>query len=61
MLKLRAERRAGELLAEMPKAKGAATPKDTRSHDATALDDIGITKSDSSRWQAEAKVAEVAS
>ena len=45
------ERRAGELLREMPK-QGPGEYQ--RSHDATAapsLADLGLTKSDSSRWQ----------
>lgn len=58
-LKLRCERRAGELLAEMEKKPPGPAPKD-RSHLATdlpqTLEDMGITKSDSSRWQREAKV-----
>ncbi|MDN5870467.1 MAG: hypothetical protein L0H73_07075 [Nitrococcus sp.] len=51
------QRKAGELLAAMDKAKGAAEPGTnrgaTRSHDVTAssLSDLGITKSQSSRWQ----------
>jgi len=57
-IKIRAERRAGELLVEMEKHKGAAT----RSHDVTAsppkLDDLGISKMQSSRWQQEARVPE---
>lgn len=57
-LKLRAERKAGEMLDAMEKNKGAAA---TRSHDATAsttLDDLGINKTQSSRWQQEASVPE---
>jgi hypothetical protein len=51
-IRLRAERRAGELLREMEKNKGAAT----RSSDATALErpklaDLGITKQQASDWQ----------
>jgi hypothetical protein len=45
-LKLRAERRLGEMLAEMPKHNG-----DPRLHDATRLSDLGIGRMDSSRWQ----------
>jgi N6-adenosine-specific RNA methylase IME4 len=45
-LKLRAERKAGELLATTPLHNG-----DPRSQDATRLDDLGINKSQSSRWQ----------
>lgn len=45
-LKLRAERRLGELLAEMPKNNGRPL-----SHDVTRLADLGIGRMDSSRWQ----------
>jgi ParB family chromosome partitioning protein len=55
-VKLRAERKAGEMLAAMDKNKGAAVP--TRSHDVTTLDDLGIDKMTSSRWQREAAVDE---
>ena len=60
-LKLRAERRAGGMLAEMEKAK-AGRPPENRSHDETdfrgapTLSNIGISKSQSHRWQAEASV-----
>lgn len=63
-IKLRAERRAGELLAEIDKAKGG-NPKlqsilkptgDTLSP--VALEDLGISKKQSSRWQLEAEVPE---
>lgn len=67
-IKLRAERRAGELIKEMPKATGAmGNPNGqgapiVRSHDETAqpptLNDLGITKSQSSRWQSIASVPE---
>ena len=60
-LRLRAERRAGELLREMEKNKGArGNPggqgaKIVRSRDATAqapkLSDVGVSKTQSSRWQ----------
>ena len=55
-LRYRAEIRAGELLAEMEKNKGGGDRKsDHRSHSATGdkptLKDIGISKSQSSRWQ----------
>src|SRR5690242_2473442 len=57
-IKLRAERKAGELLAAMEKNPGAAT----RSHAVTAslprLKDLGIGKMQSSRWQLEASVPE---
>lgn len=53
-VKLRAERKAGEMLAAMEKNKGAADP--TRSHDVTTLEDLGIAKMQSLRWRKEAAV-----
>lgn len=57
-IKVRAERRAGELLREMPKNAGAAT----RSHDVTAspptLSDLGVERMQSSRFQAVASIPE---
>ena len=50
-LRLSAERKAGGLLAEMELHNG-----DPRSQDVTRLDDIGITKMQSSRWQLAAKL-----
>lgn len=47
-LKLRAERKAGEVL-ELLSLKA-------RSHDATHLADLGLTKSQSSRWQSIARI-----
>jgi phage N-6-adenine-methyltransferase len=52
-IKLRAERKAGEMLAEMEKHDG-----DPRSHNVTRLADLGITKMQSSRWQKEASVSD---
>ena len=54
-IKLRAERKAGEILAANGRKPGD-TDKSIRSHDATTLpppklSDLGITKSDSSRRQ----------
>jgi hypothetical protein len=46
--------KAGEMLAEMDKNKGAAIP--TRSHDVTTLADLGITKLQS-RWRSVANEA----
>lgn len=58
-IRLRAERKAGQLLAKMPKAKGGAVkgvgrrgkngvePDDS----IKALDDLGITRDQSSQWQ----------
>ena len=59
-IKVRAERRAGQMLAEMPKAQGELR-NSSRSHDGTAtktLADIGITKNESSRWQKLAAVTD---
>jgi hypothetical protein len=64
-LKIRAERTVGELLAEMEKNKGELKrgefKQSPRSHDATTvntLKDIGINKSQSSRWQQLAAIPE---
>lgn len=61
-VKLRAERKAGEMLAEMEKRDGGDAMK-ARSHDVTevsppSLSDLGIDKMQSSRWQREAAVDE---
>ncbi len=66
-IKVRAERRAGQMLAEMPKATGAEVrgrdsfgghivvpPK----NDAKTLADLGVTKNESSRWQKLASVSD---
>jgi len=56
-IRLRSERKAGQLLKKMEKAKGRAAP--TRSRRVTAtktLKELGITKNQSSRWQALAGV-----
>lgn len=52
-IRLRAERKAGELLREMAKNGERVKGGDPKSRDATLakLDDIGVTKSQSSRWQ----------
>ena len=62
--RVRAERRCGELLAEMDKAKGGR-PIENRSHDSTGfvaetktLSDLGITKDQSSKWQRLAAIPE---
>jgi N6-adenosine-specific RNA methylase IME4 len=52
-LKLRAERRMGEMLAETPLHNG-----DPRLHDATRLSDLGIEKTQSHRYQLAATVPE---
>ena len=46
----RAERRGGELLAEMEKNPGRR-PGKNQLHDATSLSDLGIEKTQSHRWQ----------
>lgn len=60
-IKLRAERRAGELLAEMPKRDGGDAAR-ARLHDVTELpprlEDIGISRAQSHRWQAIASLPE---
>ena len=60
--KLRAERRAGELLREQEKNPGGR-PLKNQSHDTTSFDkpklsDIGIKKDQSSRWQRMADIPE---
>jgi ParB family chromosome partitioning protein len=60
-IKLRAERKAGEMLAAIEKRDGGDAAR-ARSQAATelppSLDDLGLTKDQSSRWQREAKVPE---
>ena len=60
-IKLRAERKAGEMLAVMDKRDGGDAMK-ARSHDVTevappSLSDLGIDKMQSSRWQRASRVA----
>ena len=51
----RAERRAGEMLAEMELQGG---DRKSKSHDVTLkLDDLGINKKQSSRWQSQFKLS----
>jgi hypothetical protein len=62
-VKIRAERRLGEELSRLEKAKGGGDQRsDHRSHDVTGglptLADLGITKAQSSRWQALASIPE---
>lgn len=64
-IRVRAERKCGELLAEMPKNKGAAYEgnpgkSDARSPDITTqtLEEMGISKRQSSEWQKLAAVPE---
>jgi len=56
-IKLRAERKAGELLADLHLRPGRRH-KDKRLHDATILKDLGVSKIQSYRWQKEAQVPE---
>ena len=58
-IRVRAERRAGEMLAEMPKQAGArGVGKKVGLHDATPLSELGIDKTKSSRWQKLAAIPE---
>ena len=60
-IKVRAERRAGQMLAEMPKAKGGnpnLPTSNTMVPVEKTLSDIGITKNESSRWQKLAAVTD---
>src|ERR1700757_3738433 len=51
-IRLRAERKAGQLLAKMPKAKAGRPPSNGKSVDRDdRLSDLGITKDQSSQWQ----------
>jgi hypothetical protein len=51
-IRLRAERRAGELLKAMPKQHGSrGTGKKVESPCATPLAELGVTKTQSSKWQ----------
>lgn len=50
-IRLRAERKAGQLLAKMPKRHGARDGKKTGSSQTTPLSDLGISKDQSSQWQ----------
>ena len=59
-IKLRAERRVGEMLDEMEKNPGGR-PKENLSHDCTGLSklsDLGITRNQSSNWQRIASIPE---
>jgi hypothetical protein len=63
-IKIRAERRMGEELRKLEKAKGGGDQRsDHRSHDAiggpATLAELGINKSQSSRWQTLASVPDV--
>jgi hypothetical protein len=56
-LKLRAERRAGEILAEINPRKHTGRPGKNSSHrERSFLADLGIDRNQSSCWQQEAKL-----
>jgi hypothetical protein len=60
-IRLRAERRAGELLLEMEKAKGqlrqgSNSPRSSPSTTGKTLADLGVSKDQSSKWQKLAKL-----
>jgi hypothetical protein len=55
-LKLECERRAGALIPQIQLSKGGRPGKKNRSQVATSLEDLGINKSQSSRWQDEARL-----
>jgi len=59
-IKIRAERRAGELLARMDKAPGGQPYHSTSNKmlPVEPLSSLGISKMDASRWQLEAKLSE---
>lgn len=60
MLKIRAERKGGEKLKETERARGKRTDLVTPCYqvDKQTLGEMGITKAQSSRWQAEADIPE---
>ena len=59
-IKLRAERKAGELLSEMEKHPPGPEPEDQSqaATDPPMLKDLDISKSQSSRWQQEAELSD---
>ena len=60
-IRLRAERKAGQLLAKMKKAQGKRTDLVARGDqvdDRQTLSDVGVSKDQSSRWQALADVSQ---
>jgi phage N-6-adenine-methyltransferase len=57
-IKLRAERKAGGILAEADKAKGGRPPKTPSTMEGVSLADIGIDYHESHRWQRIASIPE---
>jgi len=57
-IKLRAERKAGEMLAGMEKQKPGEYKRSQAATVSPSLEDLGIKKDQSSRWQREAAVSE---
>lgn len=57
-IKLRAERKAGELLAEMQLHEGGRPQKTCTTMVQVSLNDLGISRNQSSRWQLAAKLPE---
>src|SRR3954468_11429425 len=57
-IRLRAERRAGQLLREMEKAKGGRPSLENPSRATTGLSDLGISRDQSSKWQKLAGIPE---
>lgn len=57
-IKLRAERRAGELLAEMNIHRGRPSAETVESGEHQTLDQIGLSRKQSSRWQRLASIPE---
>jgi len=57
-LKLRAERKAGQLLAQTMFSRGGRPSKHKQPPEVISLKSLGITKSQSSSWQLEARVPE---
>ena len=50
-IRIRAERKAGQLLTGMEKNKGGRPNGENRSNDTTSLADMGVSKDQSSQWQ----------
>ena len=57
-IKLRAERKAGEMLAAMEKCQGGRPKKTCTTMGHVSLDSVGVSRNQSSRWQKEASVPE---